>query len=331
MPDPHLVAVLALAPIVGFDMTIPPTVLGAATDDDGTSLYDVRICGLDRSPVPSTHGYAVTPEYGADLLARADTVIVPGTTMPGPRRDGVLPAAVTAALASIRPDARIVSICTGAFVLGAAGILDGRRATTHWKYAADFRTLFPAVLLDEDLLFVEDGNVCTAAGLAAGVDLCLHLVRSDHGSAAANRAARHCVVPPWREGGQSQFIEQQVPDPGAESTAATREWALARLSDDLDLTTLAAHARMSVRTFTRRFKAETGMAPGAWVLHQRMRHARHLLETTALPVDEVARASGMGTAASLRHHLRTQLGVAPIAYRKTFRQPRTRREQPVAR
>lgn len=324
MPVPHLVAVFVLAPTVGFDMTIPPTVLGAATADDGTPLYDVRICGLDGAPIPATTGYSIVPAGDADVLAEADTVIVPGTTMPGPRRAGTLPAEVAAALASIRPGARIVSICTGAFVLGAAGMLDGRRATTHWAYAADFRALYPKVLLDEDLLFVEDGNVCTAAGLAAGVDLCLHLIRSDHGSAAANRAARYCVVPPWREGGQSQFIEQQVPDPGADGTAPTREWALERLGEDLDLTTLAAHARMSVRTFTRRFKAETGMAPGAWILHQRLRHARHLLETTTLPVDEVARAAGMGSAASLRHHLRTQLGVAPIAYRRTFRQPGTR-------
>ncbi|MEU6558172.1 GlxA family transcriptional regulator [Nocardia nova] len=321
MAVPHSVAVLALAPIVGFDMTIPPTVLGAATTPSSEPLYDVRICGIDRTPIRSTDGYTVVPEHGPELLTSADTVIVPGTSLPDARHEGTLPPPVRDALAHIRPDARIVSICTGAFVLGAAGLLDGRRATTHWAHAGSFRRLYPEVRLDENLLFVEDGNICTAAGLAAGVDLCLHLVRGDHGSAAANRAARYCVVPPWREGGQSQFIEQSVPDPGDDGTGPTREWALSRLDRDLDLSTLAAHARMSVRTFTRRFKAETGQAPGAWVLHQRLRHARHLLETTTLPVDEVARAAGMGTAASLRHHLRTRLGVAPSAYRRTFLHP----------
>ncbi|WP_227982027.1 GlxA family transcriptional regulator [Nocardia spumae] len=318
---PHSVAVLALEPIVGFDMTIPPTVLGAATDPAGNPYYDVRICGIDRTPIAATGGYSVVPEHGPELLADADTVIVPGTRLPAARADGTLSPPVRQALERIRPDARIVSICTGAFVLAAAGLLDGRRATTHWAYADTFRALYPSVRLDENLLFVEDGNICTAAGLAAGVDLCLHLVRGDHGSAAANRAARYCVVPSWRDGGQSQFIEQSVPDPGTDGTGPTREWALSRLDRELDVSTLAGHARMSVRTFTRRFKAETGMAPGTWVQHQRLRHARHLLETTGLTVDEVARAAGMGTAASLRHHLRTRLGVAPIAYRRTFRQP----------
>ncbi|MCP9624277.1 helix-turn-helix domain-containing protein [Nocardia otitidiscaviarum] len=318
MTTPHLVAVLALEHVVGFDMTIPGTVLGSATDPVGVPLYDVRICGLG-GPVATTTGYSILPAHGPDLLARADTVIVPGNRLDGPRQHGTLPPELAAALTTIRPNTRIVSICTGAFVLAAAGLLDGRRATTHWAFADAFRTLYPRVRLDENLLFVEDGNVCTAAGLAAGIDLCLHLLRTDHGSAAANQAARYCVVPPWREGGQSQFIDRQVPEPGTEGTAPTRAWALRHLDHDLGLATLAAHACMSVRTFTRRFKAETGVAPGTWVLQQRLRHARHLLETTDLAVDEVARRAGLGTAASLRHHMRTELGVAPLAYRRTFR------------
>nr|WP_067700530.1 helix-turn-helix domain-containing protein [Nocardia jejuensis] len=300
-------------------MTIPPTVLGSARDEDGNRLYDVRVCGLSTEGIATTNGYTIVPEFGPELLSRADTVIVPGTQIPGPRTQGVLPREVAAAMASIRPDARIVSICTGAFVLAAAGMLDGRRATTHWNFADAFRALYPRVRLDENLLFVNDGNIWSAAGLAAGIDLCLHIIRTDHGSAAANGAARYCVVPPWREGGQSQFIERNIPEPGADGTAPTRLWALRHLGHELDLNSLAAHARMSVRTFTRRFKAETGMAPGAWILQQRLRHARHLLETTDLPIDEVARAAGMGTAASLRHHMRTELGVPPLTYRKTFR------------
>ncbi|GAB0108580.1 helix-turn-helix domain-containing protein [Nocardia sp. JMUB6875] len=319
MPTPHLVAVLVLEPTVGFDMAIPPLVLGAAVDEDGNQLYEVHTCGIEEGGVVATGGYTVIPEYGPELLTRADTVIVPGTRITQPRRDGTLPSPVSEALATIRPDARIVSICTGAFVLAAAGLLDGRRATTHWQFADRFRELYPDVLLDESQLFIQDGNVWSSAGLAAGIDLCLHLIRTDHGTAAANGAARYCVVPPWREGGQSQFIERQVPEPGSDGTAPTRRWALHHLDRELDLNSLAAHAHMSVRTFTRRFKAETGMAPGAWILQQRVRHARHLLETTDLPIDEVARAAGLGTSASLRHHMRLELGVPPLAYRKTFR------------
>ncbi|MET8425681.1 helix-turn-helix domain-containing protein [Nocardia sp. NPDC004860] len=323
MPTPHLVAVLVLEPTVGFDMSIPPVVLGAAADEDGNPLYEVHTCGVKAGGVAATGGYTVIPEFGPELLARADTVIVPGTRITQPRQEGTLPPRVAEALATIRPDARIVSICTGAFVLGAAGLLDGRRATTHWQFADRFRALYPKVLLDENLLFVQDGNIWSSAGLAAGIDLCLDLIRTDHGSAAANGAARYCVVPPWRDGGQSQFIERQVPESGSEGTAPTRRWALDRLDRELDLNSLAAHAHMSVRTFTRRFKAETGMAPGAWILQQRVRHARHLLETTDLTVDEVARSAGMGTSASLRHHMRLELGVPPLTYRKTFRKRET--------
>lgn len=315
----HRVAVLALAPVVGYDMTIPPTVLGAATRADGTPLYDVKICGLDDGPIRASLGFTIVPDHGPEILAEADTVIVPGTRIHGPRYEGTLPDELAAAFAMIRPGTRIASICTGAFALAAAGLLDGRPVTTHWRYVDQFRALYPKVLLNENQLFLDDGDLITSAGLSAGVDLCLHLARIDFGSEVANRAARHCVVPPWREGGQSQFIERNVPDEGSDGTAPTRAWATERLRDEVDLASLADHARMSVRTFSRRFKAETGLSPGAWLLQQRVRHACHLLETTALPVDRVASEAGLGTAASLRHHLRTELGVSPLAYRKTFR------------
>jgi transcriptional regulator GlxA family with amidase domain len=316
---PHRVAVLALEPVVGYDLTIPPTVLGSATRSDGTDLYDVQVCGLEASPVRASAGFTIIPDHGAELLAEADTVIIPGTRIPEPRFEGTLPGQLTEALRTIRPGTRIASICTGAFVLGAAGLLDGRPATTHWRYADKFRALYPKVLLNENLLFIDDGDVITSAGLAAGVDLCLHLARRDYGSEVANRAARHCVVPPWRDGGQSQFIERVVPDEGAEGTAPTRAWAVERLEQELTLTAMAAQARMSVRTFSRRFKAETGQSPGVWLLQQRVRHACQLLENTDLSVERVAESAGLGTAASLRHHLRTELGVSPLAYRKTFR------------
>jgi transcriptional regulator GlxA family with amidase domain len=316
---PHRVAVLALGEVIGYDMAIPPQIFSCASLETGETLYDVRICGLTRDPVRVVAGYTMVPDHGAEALAEADTVIIPGTRIAGPRYHGTLPGEVAEALALIRPGTRIMSICTGAFVLAAAGLLDGRPATTHWAHADTFRALYPKVLLDENVLFVDDGDVLTSAGLGAGVDLCLHVVRTDHGSEVANRSARYCVVPPWRDGGQSQFIERHVPVGGTDGTAPTRAWALTRLAAPIELAELARHARMSVRTFSRRFRAETGMSPGTWLIQQRVRHARHLLENTDLPVDRVAERSGLGTAASLRQHLRAAIGVAPLAYRKTFR------------
>jgi transcriptional regulator GlxA family with amidase domain len=246
-------------------------------------------------------------------------VIVPGTQLPGPRRDGTLPREVADALAGVHRGTRLVSICTGAFVLAAAGLLDGRPATTHWKHADDLAALYPAVRLDPEVLFTDDGDVLTSAGLSAGVDLCLHLIRRDHGAEVANHVARYCVVPPWRDGGQAQYIERQVPARPDESTAAARWWALANLGTDVP--SLARHAGMSERTFARRFREETGQSPGAWLIQQRIRHAQHLLEATDLGVEAVAAQSGMGTAASLRAHLRSHVGVSPAAYRRTFRAP----------
>ncbi|MCW2739229.1 helix-turn-helix domain-containing protein [Nocardioides sp.] len=319
MHSPHRVVVLAIPPVIGYDLTIPPQVLGEAVDDDGRLLYDVRVVSVDGAPVTATRGYAIAPSAGPEALVTAETVIVPGTQVAGPRREGTLPDDLRAALASVPAGARWVSICTGAFVLAAAGILDGHRATTHWKYADDFRRLYPAAALDEDVLFTDDGRVLTSAGLSAGIDLCLHLVRRDHGTAVANAVARHMVVPPWRDGGQAQFIERHVPGRADETTGDVRAWAQAHLHRPLDVTTLALQASMSVRTFTRRFREETGQSPGAWVAQQRVRHAQHLLESTDLPVDQVAAQAGMGTAASLRQHLRASVGVSPSAYRRTFR------------
>ncbi|GAB3587376.1 helix-turn-helix domain-containing protein [Amycolatopsis endophytica] len=310
------VVVLAVSEVVGYDLNITPLVFGAARQD-GEPVYDVRVCGVDDRPVRVSYGYEARFEHGPEVLDDADIVVIPGTRDVSPRRHGTMSPELAAAMTRIPSSARLVSICTGAFVLGAAGVLDGRRATTHWAHAADFRRLYPGVDLDENVLFVDDGDVLTSAGLAAGTDLCLHIVRSDHGSAVANHVARYCVVPPWRDGGQSQFIEQPLPDSEG-STAATRAWVLERLGEPLDLATLARHAGMSVRTFSRRFRAETGESPRAWLNQQRILHARHLLETTDLPVERVAAESGLGSAASLRQHLNSAIGVAPLAYRRTF-------------
>jgi transcriptional regulator GlxA family with amidase domain len=314
----HRVAVLLLPPVVGFDATIAPTLFSSATDADGNALYEVVTCGLTAGAVAATSGFDIVPSAGADALAVADTVVIPGTRYAPARIDGVLSAEVSAALALIRPGTRLVSICTGAFVLAAAGLLDGRPATTHWKFADAMRRMHPEVLVDENVLFVDDGDILTSAGLAAGIDLCLHIIRRDHGAQVANAVARYCVVPPWREGGQAQFIDRHVPTPDHHSTATTREWALGHLDDELTVQRLARHAKMSARTFNRRFREETGESPGAWIRSRRVDRARELLESRDLPIDEVARLSGLGTGGNLRHHLRRGMGMSPSSYRKVY-------------
>ncbi|MBL1067578.1 GlxA family transcriptional regulator [Streptomyces sp. 7-21] len=307
----HRVVVLALDGVYPFELGIPLRVFGTAGD-----LYQVTTCTVDGRPVRTLGDFTISVGHGPEALRTADTVVIPPYG-PLPETPG-LPAAVADALAAIRPGARTVSICTGAFVLAAAGMLDGRPATTHWREAARFRELFPRVRLDADVLFVDDGDVLTSAGAASGVDVCLHLVRRDHGSRVANRVARRCVVPPWRDGGQAQYIEQPVPEPAATGTAATRAWALERLDAPLTLADLAGHARMSVRTFARRFREETGVSPGRWLIQQRVSRARELLESSDLPVERIAERVGFATAASLRQHLHAAIGVSPLAYRRTF-------------
>jgi transcriptional regulator GlxA family with amidase domain len=312
---PERVVVLALDGVYPFELGIPSRILGAA---DGH--YEVLTCTVDGGPVRTNADFGITVEYGPEILETAGTVIV--TSMPPSHIPTGLPDEVAAALARIRPDARIVSICTAAFVLAEAGLLDGRRATTHWEVADVFRRRYPRVDLDPDVLFVHDGRILTSAGAASGVDICLHIVRTDHGSELANKVARRCVVPPFRDGGQAQYIEQPVPESGAASTAATRAWALERLAEPLTLSDLARHARMSLRTFARRFNDEVGLSPGRWIVQQRVARARHLLESSDLPVDRIAAEVGFATGASLRQHLHAAIGVSPQAYRRTFQQAR---------
>ncbi|MFJ4989957.1 GlxA family transcriptional regulator [Streptomyces sp. NPDC088732] len=309
---PHKVAVLALDGVYPFELGIPARILGSADD-----AYEVVVCSVDGGPVETNAGFRVVPQHGPEVLETAHTVIV---TPVETARIGREPAPeVAAALARIRPGARIASICSGVFVLAGAGLLDGRPATCHWESAEQFRNWFPRIHLDEDVLFVDDGDVLTSAGAASGVDLCLHLIRTDHGAQLANRAARRCVVAPFREGGQAQYIDRPVADDPADSTSATRQWALERLTEKLTVEQLARHAHMSPRTFVRRFHAETGLPPGQWLTRQRLAHARSLLESTDLTVDQIAYEIGFATAASLRQHLNAELGVSPQAYRRTFR------------
>ena len=318
-PTRHEVAVLALPGTIAFELGLPHRLLGGAVDADERPLYRVRVATLDGGPVRTSAGYSVQPEHDATLLESARTVVVPGVQGGPAMADGQVPADLAVALRAAAGHARMLSICTGAFVLAAAGLLDGRPATTHWMHTAAFTRLFPQVRMDPDVLFVDDGDVLTSAGNAAGIDLLLHLVRRDHGSEVANRVARRNVVAPWREGGQSQFVERPLPEAGDAKTAATRAWAVERLAEPLTLADLAGHARMSVRTFTRRFREETGLSPLRWLAGQRIALARRLLESTDASVDRVAAEAGFGTPASLRQHLRASIGVAPGAYRRTYR------------
>ncbi|MFE1927325.1 GlxA family transcriptional regulator [Streptomyces asoensis] len=311
----HRVVVLALDGVYPFELGIPSRIFGAA---DGH--YEILTCTVDGRPVHTNADFTIGAQHGPQVLATADTVVV--APVAPDRIPAQLSEAVAEALALIRPGTRIVSICTAAFVLAAAGLLDGRRATTHWQVADAFRRMYPRVDLDPDVLFVDDGRVLTSAGAASGVDVCLHLVRKDHGSELANKVARRCVVPPFRDGGQAQYIEQPVPESGAASTAATRAWALERLDEPLALADLAAHARMSPRTFARRFQGEVGLSPGRWLIQQRVVHARHLLEASDLSVDQIAGRVGFATGASLRQHLHAAIGVSPQAYRRTFQTAR---------
>ena len=318
---PHRVAVLALDGLLPFELGIPHRIFGRPRDALGRLRCEVVTCSIrPPGPVQTDADFAIQVEHGPRTLATADTVIVPASYELGPVfEEGVLTDELAAALAHIRPGTRLASICTGVYVLAAAGLLDGRPATTHWADAERFQRLFPRIEVDADVLFIDDGDVLTSAGVAAGIDLCLHMVRRDHGTAIANEVARRTVVPPHRDGGQAQYIHRPVPDPQQASTTTARAWALGRLHEPIQLRDMADQEAMSVRTFTRRFREEVGISPGQWLTQQRVERARHLLESTDLSVDQVAGEAGFGTAQSMRQHLQAALGVTPTSYRRTFR------------
>ncbi|NJP46949.1 helix-turn-helix domain-containing protein [Streptomyces sp. PRB2-1] len=325
-PGRHRVAVFALDGVIPFELGIPLRILGGALGvEDGKPLYEVVTCSLAPGPVRTDADFPVVVEHGVAALAQADTVVVPASHELGPVfHEGVLSPRLAGAFAAIRPGTRVLSICTGSYLLAAAGLLDGRPATTHWMHTDHFQRLFPRVRVDPDVLYVDDGDVLTSAGVAAGVDLCLHVVRRDFGTAVANAVARRTVVPPHREGGQAQYIRRPLPEPQLAGTERARAWALDRLDQPLTLRQLAERESMSVRTFTRRFREEVGMSAGRWLTQQRVELARHLLESTDLSVDQVARKAGFGTGASMRQHLQLTLGVSPTAYRRTFQSSGTR-------
>jgi len=303
----HRIAVLALPDVVAFDLATPFQLL--------RDHYELTLCATEPGPIQTTSDFPLVASNGLDALAEADTILVPGFAP----REWPLPHAVLQALREAHArGARIASICTGAFALGAAGLLDGRRVTTHWRHARRLAELFPKAHVDPDVLYVDEGDLLTSAGVAAGIDLCLHLLRRDQGAAAANAAARQTVVAPHRTGGQAQFIERTVPAADDGGLEPTRAYALEHLDRPLTVAQLARHACTSERTFNRRFRQETGTTPLKWLHAQRIDHARRLLETSALPIETVAVRCGFGSAAILRQHFRRVTSTTPTAYRRTF-------------
>ncbi|SDC20091.1 GlxA family transcriptional regulator [Actinokineospora iranica] len=317
---PHRVAVLARPGLLPMELGIVLRLFGQARSADGMRLYQVATCALEPGELRTDTDITVNVHHGPEALALADTVVLPASDEDYAPTEDLAPR-MAEALSRIRPDARIASICTGSFVLAAAGLLDGLRATTHWRSSALFRALYPGVRLDPDVLYTDEGRILTAAGVASGIDLCLHMIRTDHGAAVANDVARGTVVPPHRPGGQAQYIQRPIPDEGESSTGSTRAWAVQRLDQPLRLRDLAERAAMSVRTFTRRFRDEVGLSPAEWLLQQRVDRARALLEETSHTIDRIAAECGFGAASSLRRHFHAALGVSPAAYRTTFRGP----------
>jgi transcriptional regulator GlxA family with amidase domain len=307
----HHVVAIAIPEVVSFDLSIPAQIFGHR---DAADLYTFDVCAEEPGEIQSTTGFSLRVEASLEAVARADTVVVPGF-MPV---DDPSPAVSQALAEAAASGARISSVCVGAFALAAAGLLDGRRATTHWEHAAELERRFPRVRLDPDVLYVDEGQLLTSAGVAAGIDLCIHMVEADHGVAVSAAVARRMVAAAHRSGGQAQFIRRELPT-GGPGLAATCAWAIAEMQQPLTVAALAAHAHFSPRTLTRRFIEEIGMAPIRWLTLQRVDEARRLLEATDMPVEVVALRCGLGTAANLRLHLGREIGVTPTTYRRAFR------------
>ncbi|WP_327002103.1 DJ-1/PfpI family protein [Dactylosporangium sp. NBC_01737] len=294
------------------DVGIPAQVFASRP----TMPYEVSVCGAAPGLVAGGDGLAYHVAEGVEAFERADTIFIPGYRQPVTAEPP--PAVVAALQAAHRRGTRLAAISTGAFALAATGLLDGKRATTHWHYTRALAAKYPLVRVDENVLFVDEGGVLTSAGAASGIDLCLHLVRQDHGVGLSNIVARRLVAAPYRSGGQAQYVPRSVPEPLGDVFAGTREWALARLDEPLTLEALARNARVSARTFSRRFVEDTGYTPMQWVLRARVDLARELLEVTGLGVEQVAARVGLGTAANLRLHFQRILGTSPTEYRNTF-------------
>jgi transcriptional regulator GlxA family with amidase domain len=313
----HTVAAVIAHGVAPFELAVGCEVFGIDRSELVDPWYRFVVCAAEPPPIRTSVGFTIDTPYGLDEVCRADTVIIPAWTP----SDRELPPGLADALRTAhRRGARILSVCSGAFVLAATGLLDGRRATTHWMYAQKLAERYPSIDVDPKVLYVDEGDVMTSAGTAAGIDLCLHIVRQDHGAEVANAVARRMVVPPHRDGGQAQFVEAPVPAAaGDDPLAAVLGWMLEHLDRQVTVDDLAGRAHMSPRNFARRFRAATGTTPHQWLLSQRVLLASRLLETTDEPVELVARRCGMGSATNLRTHFARVVGTSPLAYRRTFR------------
>ena len=309
------VAVPVLDGVFAFELGVLCEVFGIDRTDDGVPAFDFRVCSTRPGEVlRTTSGLGVTATHPLDAARGCDLVAIPGGSVDGPYDPEVLDILRD----TVEQGGRVLSVCSGAFQLAAAGLLDGRDCTTHWRYAARLAEERPRACVDLDVLYVEDGPVLTSAGTAAGIDACLHLVRTELGSEEATRIARRMVVPPHRSGGQRQFVETPVPSEPCEGLQDVMEWVAERLDEEHSIPTLARRAAMSERTFARRFTAEVGTTPHKWLTSQRVLRARHLLESTDLDVERIAHESGFATAAVLRHHFQREIGIPPVAYRRAF-------------
>ncbi len=309
------VATLLVDDLAMFEFGVVCEVFGIDRTEEGVPAFDFRVCGSEAGvPLAATVGMQVVPPYELEGLAGADLVAVPAART----REQYPPEVLDALRAAAADGAVLLSVCSGAFILGAAGLLDDRRCTTHWRHVEELAERFPRAIIDPDVLFVDDGQLITSAGTAAGIDACLHLVRRELGSTVTNTIARRMVVPPQRDGGQRQYIELPVPQCSSEQLGELLAWLLDNLHVAHTVSGLAGRMHMSTRTFARRFTAETGTTPMQWLTTQRVLHAQRLLEDTTLDVDALAHRCGFGTGALLRHHFKRVVGVAPNAYRQTF-------------
>jgi transcriptional regulator GlxA family with amidase domain len=315
------VAAVILDRFTPFELGVACEVFGVDRRDDGLPAYDFAVVAGEPGPLRSAVGFTIQTPFGLERLVDADLVVVSAV---GNERiaaaPGDYPEPLLAALReAVARGARVLSVCSGAYVLGAAGLLDDRRCTTHWRHAAGLAAMFPAAKVDADVLYVDEGPVITSAGTAAGIDACLHLIRREQGSAVANGIARRMVVPPHRDGGQAQYVERPLTEPATDTMAEILSWLTGHLAEPVTVDQLAARAFMSPRTFARRFVQETGTTPQRWLTGQRILLAQQLLEETDETVDEVAARSGFGNAGALRHHFRAWRSTTPLAYRSTFR------------
>jgi transcriptional regulator GlxA family with amidase domain len=315
-PSPHSVAAVVLNGVHPFELGVACEVFGLERPELNVPWYRFKVCAAEPSPLRTGAGFLLDTPYGLEDLADVDTLVFTHWRSPD---EPVPPALLDVVRAAHARGARLLSICSGVFVLAAAGLLDGRPATTHWRYTDDLARLYPGIEVRPDVLYVDNGQVLTSAGTAAGIDLCLHVVRLDYGAEVANAVARRMVVAAHRDGGQAQFVECPVlPEAGDDALGVALGWALEHLDEPLSIEQLADRAAMSPRTFARRFRAAHGTTPYRWLLLQRLLLARRLLETTDRPVEQIAERAGFGTAAALRVHFRRSVATSPLAYRRLF-------------